>query len=84
MKTFEDLELKPHPLGNGLQAGMDFDNGYGISVIGFPGKGQGQVLWEVAIIYKGSITYDTPITEDVLSYQSESDVSAVMKQIQEL
>ena len=35
MKTFENLEFKTHPIGNGLMARMEFDNGYGISVVRF-------------------------------------------------
>ena len=35
MKTFDDLEFKPHPNGlGGKQAVMEFDNGHRISVVG--------------------------------------------------
>jgi hypothetical protein len=33
MKTFKDLEFKPHPNGNGIISHLDFDNGFTISVI---------------------------------------------------
>lgn len=33
MKTFEDLVFNPHKHLEGLQARMDFENGYGISVV---------------------------------------------------
>lgn len=44
--------------------------------------------WELAVI-KGAegeweITYDTPITDDVMGYLSEQKVTDVMKQVQEL
>ena len=33
MKTFKDLEFKPHTIGYGKQAVMEFENGKNISVI---------------------------------------------------
>jgi hypothetical protein len=85
MKTFKDLEFKPPPIGNGLQATMNFDNDYGVSVIKFNGSyGYHQDLWEVAILYKDSLTYNTDITDNVLGYQTEQDVTDVMKKVQAL
>jgi len=85
MKTFKDLEFKPHSIGNGLQAVMNFDNNYGVSVVKFNGSyGYHQDLWEVAILYKGALTYNTDITDDVLGHQTEQDVTDVMKKVQEL
>lgn len=73
MKTFKDLEFKSHQKGDGLQAAlMSFDNGYGVSVVRSYGYEQG--LWEVAILYKGSI--------NVLGYQTEQDVTDVMFKVQ--
>ena len=84
MKTFKDLEFKPHSIGNGLQGRMDFDNDYGVSVVKFNGSYGFPDLWEVAVMYKGNLTYNTDITDDVLGHQSEQDVSDVMKKVQEL
>ena len=85
MKTFKDLEFKPHPICNGLQAVMNFGNDYGVSVVKFNGSyGYHQDLWEVAILYKDSLTYNTDITDDVLGYQTEQDVTDVMKKVQAL
>jgi len=84
MKTFKDLEFKPHSIGNGLQGRMDFDNDYGVSVVKFDGSYGFPNLWEVAIIYKGSLTYNTYITDDVLGCQTEQDVTDVMKKVQAL
>jgi hypothetical protein len=44
--------------------------------------------WEIAVL-KGDkkdaeITYDTPITDDVIGYLTETEVTDIMKQIQEL
>ena len=85
MKTFKDLEFNSHPIGDGLQAVMNFDNGYGVSVVKFRGSyGYGQDLWEVAILYENELTYDTDITDDVLGYQTDEDVTDVMKKVQSL
>ena len=85
MKTFKDLEFEPHPLGNGLQATMNFDNNYGVSVIKFSGSyGYRQNLWEVAILYKEELTYDTDIADNVLGSQTKQDVTDVMKKVQAL
>lgn len=84
MKTFKNLVFKPHPIGDGVQARMDFKNGYGVSVIKFNGSYGYPNFWEVAVMYKGSLTYDTPITDDVLGWQTEDDVTNVMKQVQQL
>ena len=82
MKKFEDLQFKTYSLNKGLQAKMSFNNGYGVSVVKFRGSYGFPNLWEVAIIYKGSITYNTHIADDVLGYLTEQDVTSVMKQVQ--
>ncbi len=85
MKTFKDLDFKPHSIDDGVQAVMNFDNNYGVSVIQFSGSyGFYQDLWEVAILYHGSLTYNTYITDDVLGYLTTKGVTKVMKQVQEL
>ena len=84
MKTFKDLEFKPHSIGNGLQGRMDFDNGYGVSVVKFNGSYGYPNLWEVAVMYEGSLTYNTDITDDVIGYQTDQDVTDVMKKVQAL
>ncbi|MBL4809052.1 MAG: hypothetical protein JKY43_03215 [Phycisphaerales bacterium] len=85
MKTFKDLEFKPHSIGNGLQVVMNFDNNYGVSVVKFNGSyGFNSDLWEVAILYKEALTYNTDITDDVLGYQTDQDVTDIMKKVQML
>ena len=84
MKTFKDLEFKPHTIGNGVQARMDFDNEYGVSVVKFNGSYGYPNLWEVAVMYKGSLTYNTDITDDVLGHQNDQDVTDIMERVQAL
>lgn len=85
-KTFDDIEFKHHPLGNGIQGVITFDNGYGASVVrheySYGGK---KGLYELAVLDKdGELTYDTPITSDVMGYLSPKDVTEILIQIQDL
>jgi hypothetical protein len=42
-------------------------------------------LYEVAVLdSEGDLTYETPVTNDVIGYLSEKGVSDVMKKVQEL
>ena len=87
MKTFKDLEFNEHPnhLG-GVQAVITFDNGYGASVVCTPHTyGGDRGLYELAVLGKdGHLTYDTPITSDVIGYLRDIDVTDVMEKIQQL
>ena len=87
MKTFKDLEFNEHPNGmGGVQAKIQFDNGFGASIVKTPfSYGGTRGLYELAIFGKdGDITYDTPITDDVLGYLSEVKVTETLAKIQAL
>jgi hypothetical protein len=85
MKTFSDLEFKTHPSGEGVQSLIYFDNGYGASVVRTPfSYGGDRGKYELAIYHKGSIYYDTHITNDVIGYLTEDEVTDFLRQIQEL
>lgn len=86
MKTFNDLVFVNNEWVDGIQARMVFDNGYGVSVIrtkySYGGK---DGLYEIGILdSEGAICYTTPITDDVIGYLREEDVTEGMKRIQEL
>jgi hypothetical protein len=71
------------------QAQIFFKNGYGASVICTPySYGGTKGLYEVAVLKGGKdeacLTYDTPITDDVLGYLSEQEVEKVLNEIQKL
>jgi hypothetical protein len=87
MKTFKDLEFRPHPnhMG-GVQAIAEFDNGFGASIVKTPYTYGGKDgLYELAVLNTdGHLTYDTPITNDVLGYLTEKDVTEVLIKIQQL
>ena len=89
MKTFEDLEfeqLNDAPYMVGKKSRMHFDNGFGVSVVSHTHSYGGRSgLYEVAVLDKdGLLTYETPVTSDVIGYLTEENVTDVMKQVQEL
>ena len=65
---------------------MEFDNGYGVSVVRTPySYGGDKGLYEMAVLDKtGRVTYDTPITNDVLGYLTEDEVTEYMIEVQKL
>jgi hypothetical protein len=87
MKQFRDLEFKklgdPH---NGVQATINFDNGLGASVVSHQFSYGGKSgLYELAVLDKnGDLTYDTPVTNDVIGWLDESKVTETMAFIQSL
>lgn len=95
MKSFSDLQFKPHANFTGLMSSIFFDNGYGVSVVRFeisPGHygsyTSNENEWELAVL-KGNkdnnhICYDTEITDDVLRHLSEDEVTEVMQKVQSL
>lgn len=88
MKTFEDLEFKKqhYPfLGTKEQAILNFDNGYGVSVLfGESFYSDGYNTYEMAILKDGNICYDSGITEDVLGYITKNEITEYMIKIQQL
>jgi hypothetical protein len=86
MKTFKDLEFKQHPSADGIISRITFENGYGASVVrheySYGGK---DGLYEVAVLNSdGEVCYDTPVTNDVIGYLRDIDVTDVMEKIQQL
>ena len=87
MKTFKDLEFVEHPSHiGGVQARITFENGYGASVVKTPySYGGKDGLYELAVLgTDGHLTYDTPVTRDVIGYLRDIDVTEVMEKIQQL
>jgi hypothetical protein len=87
MKTFKDLKFNPNNPNDldDVQAIVEFDNGYGASVIStsfsYGGK---HGLYELAVLKDGDLCYTTPITNDVLGWLNESDVNKILTDIQNL
>jgi hypothetical protein len=98
MKSFKDIEFKPHRFGEGVHGLIFFENGYGVSVVrykgayipngGYSSYTSNENEWEVAVIYgnenEWEISYNTHITDDVLGHLTEGEVDWVMIQVQEL
>lgn len=84
--TFEALNFTPHPMGIGEQCIVQFPNGYAASIVRGPHTyGGSNGLFEIAIFDKeGNITYDTPITDDVLGHLTEQDVEKTLIDIKNL
>jgi len=86
MKTFKDLEFKTHAMGEGIQSRLSFDNDYGVSVVrtSFTYGGK-EGLYELAVLDEhGNLTYNTSVTNDVIGYLSEDEVTDIMEQVQKL
>lgn len=73
----------------GLCKRYKFSNGLGASVVSGPHTyGGDSGLWELAVIrWDGdefSLTYDTPITDDVIGHLTWDEVEALLTQIERL
>lgn len=89
MKTFKDLEfeqINDAPFMVGKKSRMHFDNGFGVSVVSHTySYGGKRGLYEIAVLDKnGELIYDTPVTNDVIGNLSETGVTNIMKEVQEL
>jgi hypothetical protein len=85
MKRFEDLEFRMVPSKDGgIHATMDFENGFGVSVVQSPYTyGGDRGLYELAVIKDGDIHYDNPVAKgDVVGYLRPEDVTDAMLVIQ--
>lgn len=87
--NFTELNFESHKIKDGIQAKHFFANGYGVSVVKFPGSyGFQDDLYEVAILQgtedDWNITYDTPITNDVLGHRDEQDINIILEEVQAL
>jgi len=93
---FTDLNFQPHSNypDTGIAARHFFPNGYGVSVVQFTtpygsgSYGAEEGLYELAVI-KGveenwEICYDTEITNDVIGYLTEDQVSEVLMKVKAL
>ena len=71
---------------NGVQKVYKFPNGYGASVIKHDHSyGGSEGLWELAVLgTDGELTYETPITSDVIGWLTDEDVDGLLSQINEL
>ena len=73
-------------VSNGTQRVYKFPNGMGASVVCHDfSYGGDKGLWEVAVLDEnGELSYFTPITNDVIGYQTDSQVTSILKEIKSL
>lgn len=77
----------PHPLDSGgTRKEYRFPNGYGASVIRSAySYGGADGLWELAVLQRQGdeyvLTYETPITVDVIGWQTEAKIEALLDDI---
>jgi hypothetical protein len=82
MKTFNDLVLKPHPVGmGGKLAQMELGNGYTISVVG--GRkglyGDGETTFEVAIFDRTGEMLMLSEDDQVLGWMTIDEVNQIIQ-----
>jgi hypothetical protein len=83
--TFDDLKFRTHSLGYGVQARVDFPNGYGASVVKLPGSyGFETGKYELAVLEGDHLTYNTPIASDVVGNCTPEDITDLLARIEAL
>ncbi len=84
MKTFKDLGFKDKEMGLGEISRIEFDNGWGVSVVKGPYTyGGSEGLYELAVLNNEQIHYDNPVANgDVVGYLRPEDVTDKMIEIQ--
>lgn len=76
------MKHKHSKIHDGTRDLITFDNGYAASIVRHQySYGGREGLFEVAVEYDGKLTYDTPITGDVLGYLTFREVADVMDKI---
>lgn len=83
MKTYYDLVFRENEtFADNSWARLFFENGYGVSVIeGSNAYGGRELAVFLGNEKNARITYDTPITNDVLGYLSIDDVTELMAKV---
>ena len=77
-------------INNGVGLIVDFDNGYGASIVchdmsyGGPFVEGENNLYELAVLHNDELCYDTPITDDVLGWQTIEGINEILKEIEKL
>jgi hypothetical protein len=79
-------EFKSYNINGGVQHLAFFSNGYGVSIVKHDySYGNKDGLWEMAVIKgnedKWKLTYETPVTDDVLGHLSEDEVNEYVDQV---
>ena len=93
MKTFDDLVFEKHPIAidtipdykDAKQAVLNFDNGYGVSVLlGKCFYSNEANTYELVVLKGDGICFTTSITDDVIGHISSDEVTDIMIRVQQL
>jgi hypothetical protein len=86
LDTLPLVQHETKTLHGGQQLVLMFENGYGASVVRHQySYGGPQGLWELAVLDCDSeLTYDTPITNDVIGNMTEEEVRETLLRISRL
>ena len=93
MKTFDDLVFEKYPIAidiipdykDAKQAVLNFDNGYGVSVLlGKCFYSNGVNTYELAVLKGDGVCFTTSITDDVIGHISSDEVTDIMIRVQQL
>jgi hypothetical protein len=78
--------IETRPSNGGTQRLYKFPNGYGASVIRHAFSYGGPAgFWELAVLdAAGKLTYETPITSDVIGWQTDEQIEDLLRQIEAL
>ena len=83
--TFQDLDFKTSNTLKGVWASVDFDNGLGASIISndvsYGGKSG---LYEIAVLKGDTIISTTDVTNDVVGWLDDKDVTRTLNAISKL
>lgn len=83
---FDNYKTSDESYAGGIRRVYKFENGYGASVISHSFSYGGESgLWEIAVLDSmGNLTYNTPITNDVIGNLTTSEVVKVLGDIKNL
>ncbi len=83
---FDELDFKTHRAGIGEQAKIEFDNGFGASVItGHLFYSRDDAPYELGVLHGGGLHYDNPVADgDVVGYQTKEEIEKLLERIKAL
>jgi len=80
---FDELKFGIHPAGRGRRATIEFENGFGASIItDYPFYSRGDAPYELGVLHNGRLHYDNPVADgDVVGYQTKEQIEKLLERI---
>jgi hypothetical protein len=84
--TVAELEFKPHPGDfEGGRAVVTFPNGFAASIVmGKDFYASPAQPYEIAVLDRSGISYNTPVTDDVLGHLTENAANQILREVEAL